>query len=76
VTLVPREPPTYRLALLPPQNATPGDASVEGALAEIDDKLNDQLFSHACFTKAASEKNADAVSPSPPAAPRAACSSR
>ncbi len=61
VMLVPSEPPVYRLALLPPKNASPGDAAVEGALAEIEDKLSDHLFSHACFTKAAGEKGADAV---------------
>lgn len=61
VALVPREPPVYRLALLPVRNANPGDAAVEGALAEIEDKLSDNLFSNACFTRAASEKNADAV---------------
>ncbi len=61
VTLVPREAPSYRLALLPPKNASPGDAAVDGALAEIEDKLSDHLFSHACFTKAESEKTADAT---------------
>lgn len=61
VPLVPREPPVYRIALLPAKNASPGDAEVQAALAEIDDKLSDHLFSHACFTKAESEKNADAV---------------
>ena len=61
VVLVPREPPTYRLALLPPKNASPGDAAVEGALAEVEDKLADHLFSHACFTRAKGEKDADAV---------------
>ena len=61
MTLVPREPPVYRLALLPPKSANPGDAAVDGALAEVEDKLSDHLFSNACFTKAASEKNADAI---------------
>ena len=61
VALVPREPPVYRLALLPPKNASPGDAEVEAALPEIEDKLSDHLFSHACFKKATSEKDADAV---------------
>jgi tetratricopeptide (TPR) repeat protein len=61
VPLVPREAPVYRLALLPPKNGTPGDAEVEAALPEIEDKLSDHLFSHACFEKAPSEKAADAV---------------
>ena len=40
VVLVPREPPSYRLALLPPKNASPGDAAVEvaqGAVAAHED---------------------------------------
>jgi tetratricopeptide (TPR) repeat protein len=61
VSLVPREPPAYRVALASAKSAAPGDAEVEGALAEIDDKLADHLFSHACFQKAESEKAADAV---------------
>ncbi len=61
VTLVPREPPTYSLALPMPENASTGDADVDGVLAEIEDKLGDQLFSQGCFTRAASEKRADAV---------------
>jgi tetratricopeptide (TPR) repeat protein len=61
VPLVPREAPVYRLALLPPKNGTPGDAEVQAALPEIEDKLSDYLFSHACFEKAAKEKGADAV---------------
>lgn len=61
VPLVPREPPVYRVALLPPKSGSPGDAEVEAALPEIEDKLSDHLFSHACFEKAESEKAADAV---------------
>ncbi len=61
LTLVPREPPVYRIALLPPKSANPGDAGVDGALAEIEDKLSDQLFSHPCFVRASGEKGADAV---------------
>lgn len=61
VFLVPREAPVYRVALLPPKNGSPGDAEVEAALPEIEDKLSDHLFSHACFQKAESEKKADAA---------------
>ena len=61
VPLVPREGPTYRLALLPPKSNSPGDAEVEAALPEIEDKLQDHLFSHQCFQKVESEKAADAV---------------
>jgi tetratricopeptide (TPR) repeat protein len=61
VALVPREAPVYRLALQPPKSGTPGDAEIDAALPEIGDKLSDQLFSHACFAKAESDKTADAV---------------
>ena len=61
VSMVPREAPVYRLLLLPPKNGNPGDAELEKALPEIEDKLSDHLFSHACFEKAESEKTADAV---------------
>jgi tetratricopeptide (TPR) repeat protein len=61
VALVPREAPVYHLALQPPKSGTPGDAEIDAALPEIGDKLSDQLFSHACFEKAESEKTADAV---------------
>jgi tetratricopeptide (TPR) repeat protein len=60
VTLVPREPPVYRLALGAPQSGAPGDAELDAALPEIEDKLSDHLFADACFVKAASEKAADA----------------
>jgi len=59
--LVPRDAPVYRIALRAPKNGTPGDAEVESALPEIEDKLGDHLFSHACFERAKSEKAADAV---------------
>lgn len=59
--LVPREALVYRLALLPAKSGTPGDAEVEAAVSEIDDKLSDHLFSHTCFEKAKDEKSADAV---------------
>ena len=59
--LVPREAPVYRLALLPAKSGTPGDTEVDGAVAEIDDKFSDHLFSHPCFEKAKDEKSADAV---------------
>ena len=61
VLLVPREAPIYRVALLPAKSGSPGDAEVEAALPEIDDKLSDHLFSHACFEKVPNEKAADAV---------------
>jgi tetratricopeptide (TPR) repeat protein len=61
LTVVPRDAPVYRIALLPAKNGTPGDAEVESTLAEIDDKLNDFLFAHACFEKAPNAKAADAV---------------
>jgi tetratricopeptide (TPR) repeat protein len=52
VPLVPREATVYRVAVLPPQSGSPGDKEVEAALPEIEDKLADYLFSHACFEKA------------------------
>jgi len=61
VLLVPREAPVYRVVLLPAKSGSPGDAEVEAALPEIDDKLSDHLFSHACFEKVPTEKAADAV---------------
>jgi hypothetical protein len=61
VSLVPREALVYRIALLPPKNGSAGDAEVESALPEIEDKLSDHLFSHACYQKAENEKAADAV---------------
>jgi tetratricopeptide (TPR) repeat protein len=61
VRLVPRVPPVYHVALLAPKNGTPGDAEVQAALPEIEDKLGDYLFSHACFQKEENAKKADAV---------------
>lgn len=61
VSLVPREAPVYRLLLLAPKNGNPGDAEVEAALSEIEDRLSDHVFSHACFEQAEGEKTADAV---------------
>src|SRR5262245_41587390 len=46
VSLVPREALVYRIALLPPKSGSPGDAELESALPEIEDKLSDHLFSH------------------------------
>jgi tetratricopeptide (TPR) repeat protein len=51
VPLVPRESAIYRVAVLPPKSASPGESEVEAALPEIEDKLSDHLFSHACFEK-------------------------
>jgi tetratricopeptide (TPR) repeat protein len=59
--LVPREAPVYRLALLAPKNGSPGDQEVATALPEIEDKLQDHLFAHAVFVKAANAKAADVV---------------
>ena len=61
VPLVPREAPGYRIALVPPKSGTTGDSEVDAALPEIEDKLSDHLFSHACFQKAESQKAADAI---------------
>jgi len=61
VALVPREAPSYRIALLPPKSGTAGDREVEAALPEIEDKLSDHLFSHECFQKAENQKAADAI---------------
>jgi tetratricopeptide (TPR) repeat protein len=61
ISLVPREALVYRIALLPPKSGSPGDAEVESALPDIEDKLSDHLFSHACYQKAENVKTADAV---------------
>jgi tetratricopeptide (TPR) repeat protein len=61
VPLVPREPPVYRLAMLAPQSGAPGDAELDAALPDIDDKLSDHLFAQPCFEKAPNEKAANAT---------------
>lgn len=52
VVLFPKEAPIYRIAVLPAVNGKPGDRDVESALSEVEDMLNDYLFSYSCFRRA------------------------
>jgi len=51
LTLYPSEAPTYRVAVLPPKNGSPGNADVETVLPQLEDKLSDYLFSYGVFER-------------------------
>jgi len=60
--LFPEEAPFYRLVVLPPKSARPGDKDVDSALPEIEDRLADYLFSYKCFEKTDSATFQEAMS--------------